>query len=110
MFDIIAAALLIAFGIIITYFAVEERVRDNKLLFIILIGIACIIAGAWIILTKVTLWLIIRRIAGIFLGFFGLFLIIGFPTIKDYQPEQFTKAGIFIGIAFLIIGTYLMFF
>ncbi|MEM5794072.1 MAG: hypothetical protein QXS48_02545 [Candidatus Aenigmatarchaeota archaeon] len=39
---------------------------------------------------------------------FGLLIIISFPYIEKYQPEEMTKAGIFIGILLMVIGLILM--
>lgn len=50
----------------------------------------------------------VKQIIGAVSFFVGLLIVIGFPWIKDYQPEEMAKAGIVIGIALIAIGIYLM--
>src|SRR3990167_5892333 len=108
--EIIAAAVLIAFGLLAVYFSLENKPGDKDLLVVLLIGIASFIAGAWIIFTKLTLAVILTKLAGLVLAFIGAFLIFGFPDISDYQPAGMSKAGVFVGLVFLIIGGWLLFF
>jgi lipopolysaccharide export LptBFGC system permease protein LptF len=110
MWDVILGAILLAFGFLVIYFSSDQSKSDNAYLIALLVGIACVVAGGWIILTKVTLALLLKRIGGIILAAIGLFLIIGFPdVINTYQPEGYSKAGVFIGLVLLIIGLYMMF-
>jgi hypothetical protein len=50
----------------------------------------------------------IRQILGAISFFVGLLIVIGFPFIRDYQPEALGRAGILIGIILIGIGIYLM--
>lgn len=109
--DIIAAAVLLAFGILTIWFSFESSLNDKNLVLVLLVGIAAIIAGGWIIITKLTLALILTKLAGLVLAGVGLFLVIGFPDVNlDYQRVGMSKAGVFIGLILLIIGAYLLFF
>ncbi len=109
--EIILAAVLIAFGIISILFSINEDVGDKQLIVVMLIGIAAIVGGGWIILTKITLWILLAKLAGLILAGLGLFLIIGFPDVEpDYQLKGMSNAGVFIGLILLIIGAYLLFF
>jgi len=49
----------------------------------------------------------IKKILGGLLILGGLFLLIGFPWVTKYQPEEMGKTGILIGIILLLIGIYL---
>ncbi|MFH8086679.1 MAG: hypothetical protein QW609_02560 [Candidatus Aenigmatarchaeota archaeon] len=49
-----------------------------------------------------------NQIIGAGLFVFGLLIIVCFPYIERYQPEEITKTGIFIGILLMIIGLILM--
>jgi hypothetical protein len=110
MLEIIGAAVLVAFGILAIYFSLEGGTNDKNLTIILLIGIAALVAGGWIILTKITLFIILKKLAGLIMAGIGVFLIIGFPDIKDYQPEGMTVTGMFIGLILIIIGCWFLFF
>ena len=110
VFEIIVAAVLIAFGMLSIYFSIEENVGDNKLLLILVIGILSVVAGLWLIVVKITLAVILKKIAGLVLTGFGLFMVISFPDITDYQLQTFSFSGVFIGIIVLVIGVYLLLF
>src|SRR3989338_2691139 len=109
--EIVLAAVLIAFGIASIYFTIESKANDRKMIIVLLIGAAAIIGGAWIILTNVTLFVLLTKLAGLILAGIGVFLIFGFPDIMgEYQRESMSKAGVFFGIIFLIVGAYFLFF
>ncbi|MEM7819755.1 MAG: hypothetical protein QXD48_02920 [Candidatus Aenigmatarchaeota archaeon] len=109
MWDVVLGAVLLAFGLLVIYFSTEESKKEEQFLISLLIGIACVLAGGWIIITKITLALLLKRIAGLVFAGIGLFLIIGFPDAAEYQRIGMSKAGVFIGLIFFIIGLYLMF-
>ncbi len=108
--EIILAAVLIAFGILSIYLSVEKDVNDKNLIIIILVGIAAIIGGGWIIFTRISLFVLLAKLAGLILAGVGLFLILGFPETSDYQRPGMSSLGVFIGLILLIIGAYLLFF
>ncbi len=109
--EIILAAVLIAFGALSIWLSIGGDVNDKNLIVILLVGIAAIIGGGWIILTHVSFWVLLAKLAGLILLGLGLFLIIGFPDVNpDYQLEGMSAAGVFFGIILLIIGAYLLFF
>jgi hypothetical protein len=108
--EIILAAILIAFGVMAIYFSVGEGIADTRLIIILLIGVLCILAGAWIIINTITLAVLIRKLSGLAIAGFGLFMIIGFPDIEEYQPFGMSRVGILIGIFSLIVGAYFLFF
>ena len=109
--EIIGAAVLIAFGLISIYLSVESDLNDKHFVPVLLLGIAAIIAGGWIILTHLTLAIILTKLAGLILLGAGVFLIIGFPDVNpDYQRAGMSTAGIFLGIVLIIVGAYFLFF
>lgn len=111
VFDIIVAAVLLAFGILAIWLSFESSLDDKNLVLVLLVAIAAIIAGGWIIVTKLTLALVLTKLAGLVLAGIGLFLVIGFPDVNpDYQRVGMSRAGVFIGLILLIIGAYLLFF
>lgn len=110
MWDIIAGAVLLAFGLLVIYFSTESGASDEKYFLALLVGIIFVVAGGWILLTYVTLALILKRLAGLIIAGVGVFIITGFPDVTpDYQPKEMSKAGVLIGLILLIIGLYLMF-
>ena len=110
VFEIILAAVLIAFGLMTVYFIIDTGVSDQKLMGILLLGLLCIGGGVYVLLQALTLAVILKKLAGLVLILVGLFFIIGFPDIIDYQPSNFGRAGIFIGIVLMVIGIWLLFF
>ena len=108
--DIIAGSVLLAFGIAAVYFTINGDLTDSKFLIILLLGFAAIIGGGWILITRITLAVILTKIAGVVLGAIGLFMVVDFPDITQYQREGFSITSILIGLVFLILGAYLLFF
>ncbi len=108
--EIIIGAVLIAFGIMTIYFSIEEGISDAKLMGILILGLLSAGAGIFVLVKALTLIVILKKITGLVLGIAGLFFIIGFPDIIDYQPEGFGRAGVFIGIVLLVLGVWLLFF
>lgn len=110
MLEIIGAAILLAFGILVTYMSLEEGIDDQQLLVVLIIGIICIGVGLWILITKITLMLILKKLGGLILAGSGLFLMIGFPDITEYQSESMGKTGVFIGLVLFFLGLWFLFF
>ena len=108
--EIIAAAVLIAFGIMTIYFTISSNVKDLKLMMILVLGAVSAIVGIWIIISTLTLGVVLKKLAGLAVSLFGLFLVIGFPDVAEYQQFGFSRAGIFLGIILTIIGIYLLLF
>lgn len=52
--------------------------------------------------------MVLTKIFGLASSIAGILLIISFPSITDYMPEDFARAGIFIGIILLALGIYLL--
>ena len=110
VFEIILAAILIAFGVLSIYLSVEEGVNDIKLMIILFIGIGSVIAGLWVLIETLTIGLILRKLLGLALAGFGVFLIIGFPDVRDYQRFEMAKSAIFIGLIVFVLGIYFLLF
>lgn len=108
--EIIVAAILIAFGLLSIYFSIEEGMSDNRLILILAVGILSVVAGGWLVFTKVGLAVILKKLAGLLLAGFGLFMILGFPDIPDYQYEGFAFSGVLIGIVIFVVGAYFLLF
>ena len=115
MLEIIAAAILLAFGILVIYFGIsgEIALNDTRFMGVLAVGVLYVIIGSWLILSKITILLILKKIGGLLMALFGLFLITGFPDLTEYQGYQhygMSNAGIFIGIVILVIGAWALFF
>lgn len=110
LLEVIGGAVLVAFGLLAIYFSVEDGKNDSQLLLIVLVGIIAIVAGGWLILSSIPIFVLLAKLAGLILALAGLFLIISFPGVAEYQPFEMSKAGIFIGLIFLIVGVYLLIF
>lgn len=109
VFEIILAAILIAFGGLSLYISIGEKGGgDAKLLFIMIIGFVCLFGGLWIIVQELTLMLILKRLGGLILAAIGLFMIIGFPGSKSYSPSGYNRTAAFFGIILLVVGLYLL--
>jgi hypothetical protein len=108
--EIIGAAIMIAFGFLAIYFSVEDKFNDSHMFAVLIIGLILIIGGGWVIATHISLAVLLAKIAGIIFAFFGFFLIWGFPDVRDYQPENMGKTGVFFGVILFIIGVYLLLF
>lgn len=108
--DIIAGAVLLAFGFFVIYFSFESKNNDRSFLAVFVIGIVLVLVGGWIILTTITIEMLLRKIGGLILAIIGLFLLTGFPDIVDYQQKGMSKAGVFIGFILLIVGVYFFLF
>ncbi|MBI3190362.1 hypothetical protein HYZ41_01515 [archaeon] len=108
--DIIGGAVLLAFGILSVYYTIDGDLKDEKFLIILLIGIAAIVGGGWILITRITLATLLTKIAGLILIVIGIFMAFEFPDVSDYQDADMSKTGIFIGLIFLIVGIYLLIF
>ncbi|MBI5398758.1 hypothetical protein HZB03_04810 [Candidatus Woesearchaeota archaeon] len=106
--EIIVAAILIAVGFLSIYLSIKTKEKDKDLVIVLLVGLIALFAGAWIIFTKLTLMLILKKLAGLCLTGAGFFLIFAFPDITQYQLEGFSLTGIFIGIVLFVVGLYLL--
>lgn len=107
---VIVGAVLLAFGLLSIYFSVEGSKNDSQMFVILLIGLLAIVAGGWLILTSIPLGMLLIKLAGLVLALAGLFLMISFPGVMEYQPFGMSKTGIFFGLILLIIGVYLLIF
>jgi hypothetical protein len=110
MLDLLLAAILIGFGILTIFFSIESGASDPKLMLILFIGIISILSGSWIVIEKITLMLVVQKLAGLLLAGVGLFLVIGFPGSLDYQSKNMGYTGVLIGIIVLIFGLFLLLF
>ena len=110
MLEIIGAAVLMAFGLLAVYFSLDGAGSDKNLFATTIGGLLAIIAGGWILITKLTLALILTKVAGLVLLGVGLFMIFGFPDSTDYQTEPMTMTGMLVGLVLAIIGGWLLFF
>jgi hypothetical protein len=50
----------------------------------------------------------IKKIFGAVSLVLGFLIIVGFPSIREYQPEAMSRAGVLIGIILIGIGLYLL--
>ena len=108
--EIIIGAILVAFGIMTIYFTIEEGISDTKLMGILILGLIATGAGIIVLVKELTIIGILKKLTGLILGGAGLFFILGFPDISDYQREGMSRAGIFLGIFLTVIGIWLLFF
>lgn len=110
MLEIIIAAILITFGLLSLYFSIENGIGDPKLMLILVVGIVAVLAGSWIIISTVTLGILLQKLGALLMIALGLFLVIGFPGVSEYQSPKVGKAGAFIGLIILVIGAYFLLF
>jgi hypothetical protein len=50
----------------------------------------------------------IKKIFGVVSLILGFLIIVGFPGIREYQPEEMARAGVAIGIILIGVGLYLL--
>ena len=110
VFDILGGSLLLAVGILAIYFSVESKVQDTEFLVMFLLGFVAAIAGGWILITRLTIAVILTKLAGLILIIIGVFLTFEFPDIDQYQRTGMSKTGILLGLFLLILGIYLFVF
>jgi hypothetical protein len=108
--DIIGGSVLLAFGIIIIFQTVESDNTEKDFLVHFLIGLAALIAGGWIIFTRIGIALLLIKLAGLIIAAVGFFLTIQFPTTEDYQKRSMSLTGVLMGIFMIIFGVYLLIF
>src|SRR3989338_5905239 len=108
--EIIIGAILVGFGIMTIYFSIGEGIGDPKLMGILVLGLIATGAGIFVLVKELTFIVIIKKLTGLILGAVGLFFILGFPDISDYQRPGMSKAGIFLGIFLTVTGIWLLFF
>lgn len=108
--DVILGSVLLAFGIVAIYFSTENSDGDSNYLVVLLISLAAIIAGGWILITRITIPVLLTKLAGLVLAAIGAFLVFQFPDITDYQKKGMGITGILLGFVFLILGVYLLIF
>lgn len=109
MIEVIIATILITFGFFSLYYLAKGDANETQALAVLLIGLLSIIVGGWIIFTNLqeVIWIKVRGIISIIVG---LFLLIKFPDVSQYQKEGFSLIGIFIGLVLLILGIYWLIF
>lgn len=108
--EIIGASVMIAFGVLAIFFSIDSGVNDMKMFIIMIIGLMLMIGGGWIIVTSISLAVLLAKIAGILLIALGFFMLTGFPDLYEYQTREMTKAGVFLGVIFFVVGFYLLLF
>ncbi|MCX6815791.1 MAG: hypothetical protein NT120_02985 [Candidatus Aenigmarchaeota archaeon] len=110
VFDILLGAVLLAFGLLVIFFSTESKEEGSTFLLIVLVGIAAIVGGGWILITKISFATLLTKLAGLILAALGIFLAVEFPDIDQYQREGMSKTGILIGVFLIIFGFYLLIF
>jgi hypothetical protein len=50
----------------------------------------------------------IQKIVGAGMLLLGLALVMGFPYIAEYTPDEMTNAAVIIGLILIVIGIYLI--
>jgi hypothetical protein len=110
VFDVLIGAILLAFGIVAVYFSIESGEKESQFLIILLLGLAALIGGGWILVTKITIPVLLTKVAGLILAALGIFLAFEFPDITEYQRAEMSKTGILVGLILVIIGVYLLIF
>ena len=85
MIDIIVSAILITFGLLSIYFSIENGISDPRLMLILVVGIVAVLAGSWILISTISIGVILQKIGALFMVGLGVFLVIGFPGVSEYQ-------------------------
>ena len=73
-----------------------------------LVGLAMLGVIILIIAIIIIVILFVRKGIGVLLILFGIFMMVGFPDIKDLQAHEMSQTGILIGIILIIIGALLL--
>ncbi len=110
MIDILIAAVLIAFGVLVLWRVPESQFGDQQTIIVLIIGALCVVAGGWIIIAKAgAAMFVLAKLLGLILMGAGVFLVGLFPGLGGMQREGMTTAGAFIGFVLLIVGFYILF-
>jgi hypothetical protein len=72
---------------------------------LVILGIILLVVGGLIGFV-----LFVKQGLGIVLIIFGVFMMIGFPEVGEYQPSGFSWAGVLIGLIMIALGIWLIFF
>ncbi|MEM7826956.1 MAG: hypothetical protein QXQ40_01890 [Candidatus Aenigmatarchaeota archaeon] len=105
----LAGSVLIALGIFVLYLLVESGKKDREAFILIVLSLAFIVSGGWLLLSPIAFGVLIKKLFGFLLLCVGGFLAIYFPG-TGYKPEGFLNLGILLGLIFLIFGIYLVLF
>lgn len=108
--SLLLSAILIGVGLFLAFLIEKLKGSDTKMYIALIVSIALIVAGGWLLYTSVSAELLKRRIWGIVITLFGVYMIFGFPSTTDYQTESFGYTGVLIGLISLIGGIYLLLF
>ena len=76
----------------------------------ILVGLGLLGLLLLIVTTLVGVVLLVKKALGLIVLLFGIFMLLWFPDVPDYQYEGFVKPGIWIGLAAVIVGIILLIF
>lgn len=116
--DALLGALLIALGVFALW-ALGPRQLTKKILtgnaglwFGLLVGLALILGGGWLLFRDISLEAIRNKLIGLVLFAAGFFFVFHFPDITGlrHQPERMSRFGIFLGLFLLILGLYMLLF
>ncbi|MBU4246426.1 MAG: hypothetical protein ABIF85_06885 [Nanoarchaeota archaeon] len=108
--SLLLSAILIGVGLFLAFMIEKLKANDTKMYIALTASIILIVAGGWMLYTTVSAELIKRRLWGIIITLFGAYMVFGFPSSTDYQPEGFGYTGVLIGLVSLIGGIYLLLF
>ncbi len=109
MFLEIFACLLIALGIFGIYNLIDSRKGDKETLKVLIISLILTFFGIYLLIRGVDVYLLIKKIIGIFLIVFGSFMTFYFPG-TGYTHRGFKNTGIFFGLFLIVFGIYLLLF
>lgn len=102
-------AVMVGVGLFGLFLSFSSKKGGSEFAKMVLASVALIIIGGWMIFGFVSIFVILRKIFGIFLVFAGVFLLVKFPG-GYAQQDVYTKFGMLIGIIMLVFGIYLVLF
>lgn len=104
------SAVLIGLGLFLAFLIEKTKGDDKKMYIILLLSVALIASGGWLLYKTVPSDILKRRFWGILITLFGGYMVFGFPSTAEYQTEAFGYTGILIGLVALIGGICLVLF
>ena len=103
----VVGVIFVAIGIMLIYISSEKK-TDRAMWLSLIFGVLLLFFGAWGFISAVGIETILKKIAGVVVLLFGLFMIKSFPSIGYSDP--FKNASVVVGILCVAVGAYLLFF
>jgi hypothetical protein len=116
MIEILFALLLaVAFFVLLKIFFGQgypshKTKGDQHAWGLMIFAFAVIALSLWLLVHFIGWATIIKKLLGLFLFLFGIFMVTKFPAGSDWQPKGFTLLGAFLGLFSTFLGLYWLLF